>query len=142
MTTPITIRLDYLLQGETDWHTLHFTPTEFFDLDPGEEPAVDSVWRFLVISRFIPVPRASLSRTRLAIADPRSGEVHRFTEQYWNGGRNVVTERTDVGPKGTSWQLILQTTIGGPPDLIEIVRLSRTVAGDVSLASYSLNPDT
>jgi hypothetical protein len=109
------------------------TPEEFFELEPGETPALDGVPAHGHAIQYLKVDPRRVRTTRLLIRDTARNQERRIIETFWNDGQNRAIERFDTG-SAPYWEMILETQVGQRPTVWEILRLGRE--GDVLVPLY------
>ncbi len=119
MESPLTIMIRYKLFLSSDWSTLALEPVEYFDLDPGEEPDLDSVPRLDRALAYLGLERSTVQFTVISLEKRRTGQTKVISESFWNGGRNSLAE---VSESGLSTQLILENFLTEQPATWEILR--------------------
>jgi hypothetical protein len=124
----IDITIDFKRTNSTDWESVRLTPEEFFELEPGETPGLDSVPAHDHAVQYLQFDPRRVRTTRLSIRDPARNDERRIIETFWNDGQNRVIERIDTGA-APHWEMILEMHVGEGPTVWEIVRLGRE--GDV-----------
>jgi hypothetical protein len=118
------IILEYKLQTSEGWKSVRLSPDQYFDLEPGEQPKVDSVARYnhgIDYLNFVP---QDIRMTRLRIKDDMRQSTLTICETFWNNGQNRVIERRDHGA-GEYWEMIVEIRISEVPTTWEILRLGR-----------------
>src|SRR5262245_39444008 len=125
----IDVTLEYKLIGQADWAAHPFQGEQYFDpdyLDPGEDPAIDDVPMYDRAIDYLSVPGSLVEKTRLKIRDLLRNEGRTIAETFWNGGRNVIVERTDYKSDEPSyWEVIIECQIADKPLTLEIIRIGR-----------------
>jgi len=122
MTLEIQILLQYRLQGAEEWVKRSLTPTEYFDLEPGEKPSLDSVPQYNHARQYIDVPLKNLAETRIIIDSIEGAGRRTIIETFWGEGRHCLIERLDHGPEPYR-ELILCSEVRTDPNWLEIIRL-------------------
>jgi len=118
------ITLEYRLLTNEAWKSITLSPDEYFDLDPGEQPNIDSVAKYNHGIDYLDVEPQDMRMTRITIKDDINKSAITICETFWNNGQNRVIERTDCGAR-EHWEMILKIRISEIPLTWEILRLGR-----------------
>jgi hypothetical protein len=133
MATDTKVTIEFKLQGSEEWLSIPLSTDQYFDLEPGERPSMNSVPDYVHAVQYLKVPRESVHMTRLTLEDS-SDQARRFiTETFWNQGENRVIERLDTGTK-PFWEMIVEVKVIESPPTWEILRLRRQ--DGIPLPSY------
>lgn len=122
MHSSLTITIRYKLVDRTEWNILELKPSEYFDLDPGEEPDLDSVPLLDRAVTYLGLEPATVQFTIISLEKRSTGQSKLISESFWNNGRNSLAE---VGECGQSTQLILENFLTEEPPTWEILRTER-----------------
>jgi hypothetical protein len=123
--SPISVSLEYRTKESLTWKSIALSPEEYFDLEQNETVSWDSVPRHNHASDYLNVELAIIRNTRLTVVDAQAKLTQQITEAFWKGGTNRVVERTDNGPDGDYWELIVEVRVSDEPVVWEILRLDR-----------------
>lgn len=95
MSNEITINLQYRLTDAEDWQTLQLTPEEYFDLEAGEKPALDSVPEHNHVADYLDINPKTIRNTKVIVTDAAAQKNYMISETFWNSGQNRVIRRID-----------------------------------------------
>lgn len=95
MSSEITINLHYRLTDAEDWQTFQLTPEEYFDLEAGEKPALDSVPEHNHVADYLDINLKTIRNTKVVVADAAAQKSYMICETSWNSGQNRVIRRVD-----------------------------------------------
>ncbi|ABC33647.1 hypothetical protein HCH_07032 [Hahella chejuensis KCTC 2396] len=122
------IQLQYKLRSEAQWHCKNLSVIEYFDLEEGEVPEVDSVPHNMHAEEYLDHSREEVEHTLLQVADETGSERLEVKETFWSAGENRIIEvlRTS-GNDVLHNELIIQTIRSNPAmgEEIETVRFNR-----------------
>jgi hypothetical protein len=122
----ITIKIHYKMAQSQLWSEMDVSPTDFFDLDPGECPSVDSIPKKNHAAEYLDVSTEFLEATVLRVASDEKNVSLTVSEFYWNQGRNRLIERVDGGTNTEYREMILISHLQDEPEKMEIVRIGDT----------------
>lgn len=122
MQSSVTITIRYKLLHSTEWNTLALEPEDYFDVEPGEEPDVDSVPRWDQAIAYLDLEPSAVQFTVIVLERPSTGQTKVISESLWNRGRNSLAE---VSECGQPTQLILENFLTEQPPTWEILRSER-----------------
>lgn len=114
------IKFEYLKINEKESVRFELSPKTYFDLDPGEEVAIDSVPQYLQPFQYVDVDASELVFVKLHLEIGSEKKI--FNQTFWNQGKNFLTERIDFG-KESYRELILTVKIDEKTDTSEVLRL-------------------
>jgi len=119
------IWIDYQLNDSLDWHHVQLTPEQYFELDPSEQPSLESsVDRYNNTVEYLNIPARKVRATRLVVHDIQSDSRKEITEFFWNEGENQLVERRDFFLLKETYREIIQTIkTGDDPITWDIVRI-------------------
>ncbi|MBU6951766.1 hypothetical protein [Hahella sp. HN01] len=122
------ILLKYKLRSEDQWRSKRFSPYEYFDLEEGEAPEIDSVPHNMHAAEYLDFPGEEVEHTLLQLVDKDETELLEIKETFWNAGENRIIEvlRTS-GNEVLHNELIIQTIKPNPAngEDVETIRFNR-----------------
>jgi len=118
------IQIKYRINGGNDWLECQLSAEEYFDLEPDEVPAFDSVPWHNHACDYLKLPTTGLAETQITVDDDRHGQRIIIRETFWNEGRNRLIERSDSGQRSNYRELILLGVVGEAKS--EVLRLVDT----------------
>ncbi|AZZ95315.1 hypothetical protein EUZ85_02250 [Hahella sp. KA22] len=86
------ILLKYKLRSEDQWRSKRFSPYEYFDLEEGEVPEIDSVPDKMHAAEYLDLPGEEVEHTLLQLVDEDKSELLEVKETFWNAGENRIIE--------------------------------------------------
>ena len=95
MVNDLSIQLGYKLKIDDSWHEKNLSATEYFDLETGEKPALDSVPQYMHAAEYLDDLPSDIEFTIVTIADGDTSDQFEIRETFWSDGRNRIIERTD-----------------------------------------------
>lgn len=92
----ISIRIDYWLKGALAPRSVDLSPGDFFDLENGEIPSIDSIPMLDHAFQYINIAESEVAATVLHIHDCDAESSIIIREAYWGEKRNCIIERKDL----------------------------------------------
>lgn len=134
----LSIRLSVYRERSNEPDVIHLKPEEYFDLDPGEEPDVDSVPLYSDLERYLDDVE-DVTKLAVEIKNESDGKAMRIEKSYQNEGRSTVTTRSDYQNEALTYREIIYESMlpqeliaqGSAYDLCRFV-----VNGDTAECSY------
>jgi hypothetical protein len=117
----LTITIKYKFYNSSKWHTVDFSPNEYFDLDADEKAEWDCVPLYNDSLDYLDIEKTLVQYIETTIIDIEATTTQIFTETLWNQGNNRITE-TDVSGLNSWNETIIQIKLEDNPPTWEILR--------------------
>src|SRR5262249_33848733 len=86
---------------------------------------LDSVPKYNHAVDYLDIDRRLIRNTIIKLRDSQTTATLTITETFWNEGKNRIIERTDTGPGGEYWEVIVDTQAQDQSPIVEILRFGR-----------------
>ena len=129
----VTIRIEYKLLNSEQWHSVIFSPNEYFDLDSDEEIEWDCVPIHNHAVDYLDVDYSLIQYTKSTIVDSKLSVTCITTETFWNSGKNRIII-FNVFSSTPFRQTIIECQIKNNPPTWEILRYREE--NNFSILSY------
>jgi len=113
--------MKYKFYNSSKWHTVNFSPNEYFDLDEDEKAEWDCIPLYNDSLDYLDVEKALVQYIETTIVDIKATTTQIFTETLWNQGNNRITE-TDVSGSNSWNETIIEIKLEDNPPTWEILR--------------------
>ena len=120
----ITITIEYKFRNSEQWHSVEFSPDEYFDLDPGEKVEWDCIPFYNHTIDYLDIDKSLVQYTRSTIVDIEANVTRIFTETFWNQGENRITE-SSISGSSSWWETIIEIKLDENPSTWEILRYTK-----------------